>query len=314
MTPFSTFTRRIPTISLIIFAALLSVVGLYVRKATRARFRHFSASKSAPRAASPAKVPIVPLDDPFAIPSPSQLVPSTEEEARLLTDFDKAAWGATMQEWSTAHANIHCQAFHGRMWAAEADRQWSYQCSPSRDREAPHWSFYVCGLQEPLVPRLEQFDETTRALPEDALNAAQKSLQARLTARYGSPEDGTQKLGGVSAIVWPRYLRWKLPDFEVQLNLSEFDPARKEGRLQLLGRHRPLLAALNDDERIKSVGASDFLYQGGSGIDKQLADALGPEFSDVVTMLLKDRPDQDPEKMRAAVQQAIQQRQNQIKS
>ena len=146
MTPFSTFTRRIPTISLIIFAALLSVVGLYVRKATRARFRHFSASKSAPRAASPAKVPVVPLDDPFAMPSPSQLVPSTEEEARLLTDFDKAAWGATMQEWSTAHANIHCQAFHGRMWAAEADRQWSYQCSPSRDREAPRWSFYVFGL------------------------------------------------------------------------------------------------------------------------------------------------------------------------
>jgi hypothetical protein len=75
-----------------------------------------------------------------------------------------------------------------------------------------------------------------------------------------------------------------------------------------------LLDALNDDERIKLVGASDFLYQAGSGIDKQLAEALGPEFSDVVTMLLKDRPDQDPEKMRAAVQQAIQQRQNQIKS
>jgi hypothetical protein len=310
MTRFS--INRIPTISLILFAALLSVVGLYVRKVTRRQFARFSQSKSTPPA-SRAKVLVVPMDDPFAMAPTSQLVPSTEEESRLLTDLDKAAWGATFKEWSAAQSGIHCQVFHGRMWAPEADHQCSYSCSSTRERNA-HWSFYVFGLQEPLVPRLEQFEETTRTLPEEALSAAQKSLQTRLTARYGAPEDRTAKLGGVSPIAWPRYLRWKTTDLEFQLNLNEFDPARKEGRLELLARHRPLLDALNEDGRIKLLGASDFLYQAGSAIDKQLADALGPDFSDVATMLLKDRRDPDPQKMRAAVQQAIQERQKEVQS
>jgi hypothetical protein len=310
------FSRtRIPAIFLIISAALLSVAGLYLRKAVRAEFAHVVRSQVAPPPALPAKVSGIRVDDPLAMPPAPQVVSSAGEKAqKLIADLDKTAWGASLQDWSTSHADIHCAAFHGRMWSMDADRQWSHKCSSSREREAGHWSFYVFDSQEPLVPRLEQFDETTSSLPEEALGELRKSLQTSLTSRYGSPEDRTRKVGGVSRIVWPRYLSWKTPDLEFQLNLSEFDPARKEGRLQLLGRHRPLLEALNEDERIKRVGANDFLYQAGSGIDKQLADALRPDFSDVAAMLVKNQPDPDPEKMRAAVQQAIQQRQNQLRS
>jgi hypothetical protein len=190
------------------------------------------------------------------------------------------------------------------MWGRGADAQWAQQCSIRTERQAAaHWSFYIFSLEEPLVSRLEQFDETTIALPGDTLKQVQQSLQNRLAARYGPAEDRSPKMARSRAVQWPEYLRWQPADLEIQLNLSEFDPQRKEGRVCLQARHRALLDALDEDERLKQVGASNFLYQEGSAIDAQLADNLRPDFPEAALMLMKQQPDPDPKKTREAVQQ-----------
>jgi hypothetical protein len=100
-------------------------------------------------------------------------------------------------------------------------------------------------------------------------------------------------------------VRWQVTDLEIQLDLAEFDPQRKEGRLCLQGRHRALLEALKEDNRLQSAGVSGYAYEHyatGSGIDLQLADNLRPDFPDVAAMLMKDQPDPDPQEL-AALQQ-----------
>lgn len=239
--------------------------------------------------------------------------PSAEAQARSLwAEFEKSSWGAPLQDWSSLHPDIPCAAFRGDLLGS-ADRQWSQRCSASREREAAHWSFYVFGLQEPLISRLEQFDVTTGALAEQTLAAVQSALQTRLTVRYGPAEDRSRKYS-VPAVPWPVRVHWQAADLEIQLDLTEFDPSRKEGRLSLQGCHRALLDALDDDQRLNKVGGvSNSLYQAGSPMNGQLADNLRPDFPDVAVMLTKYQPDPDPQtreadqqKMREAVQKQLQ--------
>jgi hypothetical protein len=217
---------------------------------------------------------------------------------KLWTELDNTAWGTPLQDWSKLYP---CEPFHGRTWGVAADRQWSHRCSTGSDREAVHWYFYMFGLQEPPVSRLEQFEVMTNSLPEETLGSIQSSLQARLTARYGPPEDRSPKIG--RAVSWPQYVRWNAPDIEIQLNLSEFERQRKEGRLSLQARHRALLEALKEDERLQRVGTNDFSYEAGSAIDKELAENLKSDFPDAATMLMKSQPDPGPQQIREAVQQ-----------
>ncbi len=237
--------------------------------------------------------------------------PQAEAQAqRLWADFEKTTWGNPLEDWSSLHPDIPCERFRGTMWGGGADRQWCQRCSTGRQPGAAHWSFYVFGLQEPLVSRLEQFDVSTSTLPEGTLKEVQHLLQSRLVARYGPGEDRSPTIARARAVPWPEYVRWRADDVEIQLNLSELDPERKEGRLSLLGRHRALLDALAEDDRLKKGGSSGFLYEVGSPIDARLADELRKDFPDVATMLMKQQPDPDPQKMREAIQQQLQQLRN----
>lgn len=224
-----------------------------------------------------------------------------EEAQKIWSEFEKTALGETLQTWSGQHQEIHCKPFRGTMWGLEADRQWSHLCATGEGPEEAHWSFYVFGLQEPLNPRLGQFDESSAALPEDGLKELQSALQSRLSARFGSGEDQTAKPLSQQAFSWP-HLHWRNGDVEVQLFASEFDPQRRQGRLRLLAQHRTLLEALKNDERLKLVGAGTFWYDVGSEIDKQLAGELRGEFPNTAAMLMKQQPDPDPEKVREAFQ------------
>lgn len=283
----------------------------YFAKAWRGDYGDIRESRRTPTA-RPATSSASPIErEKLTVPQPA----SAEEQATTLwTELEKSVWGASLEDWSSAHTDVPCDGFHGNMYGGGADRQWSHRCAVSAKREFPRWYFYVFSLQEPLTQRLEQFEMTTTTLPDGTLEAVASSLQARLSSRYGPAEDRTPKFERIRLVTWPRDLHWKTADLEIQLNLSEFDPQKREGRLQLQARHSALLEALKDDERLKVVGASDFLYQTNSWIDKQLADALRSDFPDVAEMLMKDSPDPDPQKMHEAVQQAIQQRQNQLKS
>ncbi|HEX2713157.1 MAG TPA: hypothetical protein VHM88_13240 [Candidatus Acidoferrales bacterium] len=227
---------------------------------------------------------------------------------KLWAEFEKTTWDAPLDGWSSLHADIPCERFRGNMWGSGADGQWCQRCSTNVQREAAHWSFYAFSLQEALVCRLERFDASTDSLPEETLRQVQQLLQAQVAARYAPGEDRTPTIA--RAVPWPQYVRWQAGDVEIQLNLSEFDPQRKEGRLSLVGRHRALLDALAEDDRLKKIDSSGLLYQVGSPIDVQLADELQKDFPDVATMLMQQRPAPDPEKMREAIQQL----QTQLKS
>ncbi len=271
-----------------------------------ANFEPTLKAKTAPLSASPAKIPEHAAQGPAALPLGQQTSPSAEEQAQnFWAAFEKSVWGTSLEDWSRLHPDIRCEPFRGRMVGVGADRQWAHRCSTTGQREAAHWSFYVFSLQEP-VARLEQFDVTTATLPEDGLGALQNLLQSRIAERFGLGEDRSGPKALVThQITWPRNVRWQAPDLEIQLDLVEFDPQRKEGRLRLQGRHRALLEALNEDHRLQSVGASGYAYQyyaTGSGIDPQLADNLRPDFPDVAAMLMKDQPDRDPQEL-AALQQ-----------
>jgi hypothetical protein len=297
---------------------ILSIaVGAYFIKikAAHAGFERILPSKSASLVGSPATMSPRAMDTPIVAAPQQQTSLAAEEQAqKIWTEFDKTAWGATLEDWSALHAEVSCKSFHGRMWGLGADAQWSHRCSSGPQPEAAQWSFYVFGLQEPWVPRLEQFDVSTVSIPEEALTALQNSLQSRLATRFGPGEDRSPKVARARAVSWPVDLRWQAADVEIHLNLSEFDPQRKEGRLRLQARHRTLLETMKDDERLKLVGLNSNWYEVGSGIDKVLADNLRPDFPEAATMLVKSQPDPDPQKVLDAAQQAIQQRQNQLKS
>src|SRR6267154_857213 len=296
----------------ITLALLAAAAGPSFIQAGRAKFARILQSQGTPLPPSPLKNSAGAAENVSTTPPQEQtsLLPEAQAQ-QLWAEFEKSSWNAPQQEWSSLHPEIPCEPFRGGIYGqGTADRQWSHRCSPSREPEAAHWSFYVFGLQEPLVPRLNQFDVAAPALPEEALSQVQNLLQTRLTARFGPAEDRSSKVARSRPVRWPENLRWQAPDLEIQLYLSEFDPQRKVGRLRLQGRQRALLEALNEDERLKLVGTSDFLYQAGSGIDAQLADKLRADFPDVATMLVKQQPDPDPQKMREAVEQW----QNQLKS
>jgi hypothetical protein len=309
-------SKRLLALVGISLAILCIPAGVYFIKirATHAGFECILPSKSAPIVGSSAGNPPRATESPIVAAPQQQTSLSAEQQAQTIwTEFDKTAWGATLADWSALHAEVSCKSFHGRLWGLGADAQWSHRCSIGPQPEAAHWSFYVFGLQEPLVPRLEQFDVFTVSLPEETLTALQNLLQSRLGARFGPGEDRSPKVARARAVSWPVDLRWQTADVEIQLTLSEFDPQRKEGRLRLQERHRTLLEAMEDDERLKLMGLNSNWYEAGSGIDKVLADNLRPDFPGAATMLVKSQPDPDPEKVREAIQQAIQQRQNQLK-
>jgi hypothetical protein len=228
---------------------------------------------------------------------------STDVESQALNlwvKFDSSEWGASLQDWSKLHPDSSCERFGGRAGGQIADREWSHRCSTGRGLEAAHWSFYIFDLQEPLVPRLEEFEVMSSELPEESLGLVQSSLQARLTSRYGPGEDRSPKLGRM--VFWPQYLRWKTPDLEIQLNFSTLDGRTKQGHLQLQARHRALLDASKDDERLRAFESDSFIYGAGSSLAKQLVESLRSDFPDVATMLVKSQPDSDPQQMREAVE------------
>ena len=230
--------------------------------------------------------------------------PQPEPEAqRLWSEFGKTVWSTTPEKWSRLHPEAVCEPFHGVMWASGADRQWTQRCSEGAREAAAHWSFYIFSLEPPLLTYLEQFDVSTTALPGDTLQQVQRSLQTRLTAQYGPGQNHSPANPRARLIPWPSYVSWRTGDLEIELNLSEFDPKRNEGRLSLLARHRPLLDALSEDDRLKKIDSRAYLSQVGSPIDEDLSRELLADFPDTSSMLTHQQPPPDPAQMRAAVQQ-----------
>jgi hypothetical protein len=307
VSPPSSGKRLFQLLGLGLVILIIGTARLSLLRSALAKFEPIHHPKTAPLPASSAKMSEHATEGSSVMTLQQQASPSAGAQAQnFWAEFEKSVWGAPLQDWSRLHPDIPCEPFRGRMVGAGADRQWSHRCSTNGQPEAAHWSFYVFGLQEPLVSRLEQFDVTTATLPEEALGDVQNLLQSRIGARFGPGEDRSgPKAVLTHQVTWPRNVRWQAPDLEIQLDLVEFDPQRKEGRLRLQGRHRALVEALNEDNRLQSVGASDYSYEyykTGSGIDAQLADNLRPDFPDVANMLMKEQPDLDP-RMREALQQ-----------
>ena len=303
-------------IGLVIVITIVVAARYALPKFALANFEPTLKAKTAPLSASPAKISEYATEGPAALPLGQQAPPSAEEQAQnLWAAFEKSVWGATLDHWSRPHPDIPCEPFRGRLVGVGADKQWAHRCSTGGQGEAAQWSFYVFSLQEP-VARLEQSNVTTATLPEDALGVLQNLLQSRIAARFGPGEDRSGPKALIThQVSWPRNVRWQVTDLEIQLDLVEFDPQRKEGRLCLQGRHRALLEALNEDNRLQSVGASGYAYQyysTGSGIDPQIADNLRPDFPDVAAMLMKDHPDPDPQELAALPQKQREALQHQL--
>ena len=207
----------------------------------------------------------------------AQQGPASQSEAeaqRLWSEFGKTVWSATPEKWSQLHPDAACETFHGVIWASGADRQWTQRCSEGSREIAAHWTFYIFSVQAPLLTHLEQFDANTTTLPGDLLRQVQQVLQARLSARYGPGQDHSPANPRVRVVAWPNYVSWQNGDLQVHLNLSEFDPKRNEGRLSLLARHRPLLDALAEDDRLKKIDVRAYVSQVGSPIDEDLSREL----------------------------------------
>jgi hypothetical protein len=242
-----------------------------------------------------------------APPSPAAALSPEEQAQRIWTDLEKASLGAALGDWSNQHPEIPCRRFNGTLWSQAADVAWSERCSPGRQPEDAHWLFYAFELEEPIVPRLEQFDASTPSLPPDSLTTVHALLQSRLAARFGPGEDTSSKIVRTRETARPPNLRWQTPDLEIQLFLSEFDPQSKQGRLRLQARDRTLLSALKEDERLKQFAAGGYIYEAGSGIDKQLSEKLKNEFPGPAAMLMKQRPDADPQQVAEALEESKQQ-------
>lgn len=228
---------------------------------------------------------------------------SDSETQRIWSEFGKTVWSATPENWSHLHPEAACEPFHGDMWVSSADRQWTDRCSHGDRETAARWNFYIFSLQPPLLTHLEQFAVSTSALSEDLLKQVQQQLQARLIARYGPGQDHSPANPRARLVAWPNSVCWRTADLEVQLILNQFDPKRNEGRLLLLARHRLLLDALAEDDRLKKIDARAYLPQAGSPIDEALSHELTADFPDISTMLVHQQPPPDPAQVRAALQQ-----------
>lgn len=251
--------------------------------------------------------PITSQSRSLSAPSPIKVFSPEEQAQKIWADFEKANLGTAVDNWSKQHPEILCRRYNGTTWSTTADAQWAERCSAGEQQEDAHWSFYAFGLEEPIVSRLEQFDVSTASLPSDSLTAVHALLQSRLGGRFGSGEDTSPKIGRTRDSVWPPNLRWQRPDLEIQLFQSELDPRTNQGRLRLQARSRVLLDALKEDERLKQFGTSNYIYEAGSAIDAQLSEKLKSEFPGLDAMLMKQRPDTYPQKVKEALEQWKQQ-------
>lgn len=293
-------------LAIVLFIVLIVALRPSLFRAAWAGFARIVHAKNTPPPTPLVEHSKLEIQNPPVLAPQQQTPPSAEAQAQSLwAEFEKASWGAPFEAWSNLHSDLFCKPFRGSMWGGDADRQWSYRCSSGPEAEAGHWSFYVFGLEEPLVPRLEQFDVFTVVLPQEKLAAVQSRLQSHLVARFGQGEDRSPKVPAIRRVAWPQYQRWRTADVEIDLNLGEFNPQTNEGRLQMQARQRPLLEALKEDEHLRLVGAANDWYQVGLGIENQIADDLRPEFPDAATFLMKQQPDPappDPEKVRQAIE------------
>ena len=234
-------------------------------------------------------------------------LPAEEQAQKIWTDFEKATLGTALDAWTKQRPEIPCHQFNGTMWSPTADAAWLERCSPGPQPEDAHWYFYAFGMDDPPATRLEQFDESTASLPVESLTAVHGMLKSRLAERFGPGEDTSPKTGQRRDLIPPPNYRWQTPELEIQLFESERDPRNNFGRLRLQVRGRRQIEALKEDEHLNQFAGGSFPYQAGSGIDMQLSEKLKGEFPGPAQMLMKERPDADPQKVAQALEQWKQQ-------
>lgn len=219
--------------------------------------------------------------------------------------FQTSQWKTPYTQWHGRYPNVPCHLFHGDGWGGGADRQWSYRCAREVANHKAEWFFYVFSLQKPLTCRLLQFRAHTDEMPLATLREVQQLLARHLTARYGPAEEHSGPAEDLSDIGLPT-LRWKTSEVEVGLYQGDWNKARGTAVLEFLARHRQLVDAVADDQRLQKLALADHRSD-GTLLDLQLASELRPSFPNVAEMLIHDRPEPNLEEARKAIQRQIEQ-------
>lgn len=186
-----------------------------------------------------------------------------------------APWGATYEEWTRPGPPAACERFRSTGSSTTADEEWAYRCRREAAGTVREWYFYVFP-GEPPAPRLEQLRVTVSprdGRPSAPLAERHRVLAERISARHGAGERPAKltvlEFGAAS---WRDVRRWRTDTLEILLYVDE--PPSGSPYVGVLARHRPLLAALREDERERAAtGAPAWAEQ----VEARLAVLLGDE-------------------------------------
>ncbi len=226
--------------------------------------------------------------------------PSAEDTAeKLWKEFQSVVWDSPYREWQRSRPETTCRQFRGDGTYSYADKEWCYRCQQEHSTGSGEWSFYLFDPAEPLVCRLQQFRAYGTGHPLPALEEIHEGLALRLDAVYGPGEEPVEVHEFGSAF-WSKVLGWRTSTLEILLYIDE---GHYQGpRLGLLARHKPLLHALQESNRLREIERQR-MGALKAALERDLVEEIGSDFPEIVALFKEGKKDQLA--LRAAVENLI---------
>lgn len=211
--------------------------------------------------------------------------PSAASDAvaeRMVREFDAVTWAVP---YSTASAGAAaCRRFAGDTYEHHADELWCDRCRRETEGVIAERGFYAFTLESPPVCRLGELHVSA---PIPSFQAAYDTIDA-IARRFGSRYGPDTRLGdgawirvrGSAAFSYVR--RWRTGTMEIHLYVAP-DPLRVE----LVARHRLLLDALDEDDKLFALDAGPNRPR-DDVLRRMLVERLGGAFPDLASVLARN--------------------------
>ncbi len=220
---------------------------------------------------------------------------------KLWHELGAVAWGAPYKEWLGRHRQPVCREFHGTGAVLRADEEWCYRCVQQAESESTEWFFYALQPEEPPACRLEQFRASVTGLSGPELEGIRSDLLAHLDARYGPGVDPGRFLGEFGSASWQGTRRWQTGELEIYLYIDQYESPS----LRLLARHRPLVDARAEEERLNKAEWGNWVIQSGGPVDAKIARELSGDYPELPRLLMEDPAYQDTPPSQHALEAAL---------
>lgn len=238
-------------------------------------------------------------------PAPPQWAEEVAES--IWKGLEAVPWDGPLEANREA-SNVAWERFQGDGSAQWADEEWCERYTlESKTHTEEFYSYalpaHEAGMDQLRTPgvvtpgvaamavycRIEQFRGSATGLTVAGLEVVQRALARRVSERFGAPEKPDQ-VHDFGAGSWHHLLRWETDELEIVVFIDE--PRDRQPRLGVRARHRHLLEALADDEKLYSI-QYDYSSRLGMRVEEALVETLKERLPSLSRLLGHEWPGVD---------------------